>query len=75
MKIDGYVIIPPVFEWDDLDKVNPHASYRTFGTTPQESWMRHCGLQEKDMEFQAIVKRWFDRCWRLKEATLEIKYE
>lgn len=70
MKMEGYVIVPPVSEWDDLETVWPLISYSSLGKTPTEAWMRHGRLTEWD---SAKINRWIDRGYRLKKASLEIQ--
>lgn len=70
--MEGYVIIPPVNPWDKKNIVIPEMSYRTFGRTPTEAWLRHMGTTEWD---GLKVNRWIDAGYRLKDATLTIKVD
>ena len=73
MKIDGYVIAPPVSPWDDPAKVIPYMSHSTFGITPLESWMKHIRHKDYDRDTtKPLIQRWFDRGYRLRKATLII---
>ena len=75
MKLEGYVIVPPINLWDNVEKVIPHMAYKTFGITSYESWSRHCGIEISHIDFQRIVQSWFDRGYRVKKASMDINYE
>ena len=70
--ISGYVIIPPVNEWDDRTKVVPSASYHTFGVTVSEAWSRHMGCDRSDPDWSIKVQRWHNNGYRLKDAEMTI---
>ena len=73
MKIDGYVIVPPVNVWDDPVKIIPAMSYNTFGTTPLDAWLKHLGDNRYNRNStKQIIQRWFDVGYRLRQATLII---
>lgn len=74
MKIDGYVIVPPVDVWDDPVKIIPAMSYNTFGTTPLDAWLKHLGDNRYNRNStKQIIQRWFDVGYRLRQATLIIE--
>ena len=74
MKIDGYVIVPPVNVWDDPAKIIPAMSYNTFGTTPLDAWLKHLGDNHYNRNStKQIIQRWFDVGYRLRQATLIIE--
>lgn len=74
MKIDGYVIVTPINQWDEKhrEKIISHMSYRTFGLTPTEAWLRFTGHPQNDIDRPRIIQKWHDKGYRLKKATLEI---
>lgn len=76
MKLDGFVIVPPLSPWDEKheDEIIPDMSYHNFGKTATEAWLRH--MQTKnDLDFSRKVQYWHDRGYRLKRATLTIQME
>ena len=74
MKIDGYVIVPPVNVWDDPVKIIPAMAYNTFGTTPLDAWLKHLGDNRYNRNStKQIIQRWFDIGYRLRQATLIIE--
>lgn len=78
IKVSGYVIVPPINEWDEphKDSIWGRMSYPSFGRTPVEAWKRIIHpSQYEHTDFGTIVQRWHDRGYRVKEATLEIKNE
>lgn len=78
MKLQGYVIVPPLSSWDEKHKEEIWAemSYGSFGKTPSEAWRRSIHPSQYDaLDFSIIVQRWFDRGYRVKKATLEILEE
>lgn len=79
MKLDGYVIVPPLNPWDEEyhDLIITHSSYRTFGRTATEAWMRFIGFQhfQTDIDRPIIIQKWHDKGYRVKKATLEIHDE
>lgn len=74
MKLDGYVIVPPLNQWDEKhrDLIITHSSYRTFGRTAPEAWIRFTGFQQADIDRPAMIQKWHDKGYRVKRATLEI---
>ena len=73
MKIDGYVIVPPVNVWDDPAKIIPAMSYNTFGTTPLDAWLKHLGDNRYNRNStKQIIQRWVDVGYRLRQATVVI---
>lgn len=77
MKVDGYVIVPPLNSWDQQHKDSIWGSYYpSFGLTPVEAWRRYIHRDNfKDMDFGIVVQRFHDRGYRVKKATLEIHDE
>ena len=72
MKMQGYVIVPPVNQWDNREVVLPKMSYFTFGKTATEAWLRHC----QDTRYDSLtVNRWIDRGYRLRRAVIEVLEE
>lgn len=69
MKLDGYVIVPPHTATRRLE-----VGYRTFATTPYEAWYRFTGYTD-DLDRSTKIQRWFDKGYRVKQATLEIHDE
>lgn len=74
MKLEGYVIVPPLNPWNEKnkDRIIPHMSYDTFSLTPAEAWSRHIRKPIGDIDFPIMVQRWHDKGYRVKNATLEI---
>ena len=63
-------MVPPTSPWDDRSLVVPGMSYRTFGQTPTEAWLKHM----QSYEWDALkVNRWIDGGYRLRRATLMIE--
>lgn len=78
MKLEGFVITPPVSPGDDHNReyIESTLGYPTFGTTATEAWVRRIGYALPDPgEFSALVRRWHDRGYRLKKAIMEIQDE
>lgn len=78
MKLEGYVIVPPLSPWDQHHKeeIWLSMSYGSFGRTPVEAWKRSIhSSQHNVLDFSVIVQRWFDRGYRVKKATIEILEE
>lgn len=77
MKLNGYVIVPPLSPWDEkhADKIIPQMSYRNLGNTPPEAWSRFMGTNQTDLEWSRKVQHWHDRGYRVKKATLDIQME
>ena len=77
MKVDGYVIVPPLNSWDEKNKDAIWArGYPSFARTPVEAWHRHIHPdQTKDKGFSIVVQRFHDMGYRVKKATLEIHDE
>jgi hypothetical protein len=72
MKMDGYVVVPPVNSWDDKEAVWLDTGYRSFGKTSIEAWIRFTGYTYDDPDRSIKIQRWHDGGYRLKKATLEI---
>lgn len=72
---NGFVIVPPVNQWDNKDVVIPEISYKTFGKTETEAWLRHCGITGNNLDSSAIIQSWFNKGYRVKHATLTIHCE
>jgi len=73
MKLDGYVIVPPLNPWDKKEHWLDFG-YKTFATTPYEAWYRFTGYTD-DLDRSTKIQRWFDKGYRVKSATLEIHDE
>lgn len=72
MKMEGYVIVPPVSEWDNREVVFPMMSYNTLGRTPTEAWLRFLQTTVFD---SMKVNRAVERGYRLRRASMEILEE
>ena len=70
MKLDGYVIVPPLNPWDKKE-LWLEAGHRNFGRTPYEAWYRFTGYTD-DIDRTTKIQRCFDKGYRVKQATLEI---
>jgi len=57
-----------------MDKIILGTSYRSFGKTATEAWLRHMQTQN-DLDFSHKVQHWHNRGYRLKKATLTIQME
>lgn len=66
MKLDGYVIVPPLNPCDKKE-LWLEVGYRTFATTPREAWYRFTSYSDGYTDGY-----WFDKGYRVKSATLEI---
>ena len=72
MKMEGYVIVPPVSAWDNREVVFPIMSYNTLGKTPTESWLR---FRQTTVFDSMKVNSAIDRGYRLRRASIEILEE
>lgn len=74
MKVDGYVIVPPLNSWDEQHKDKIWSNYYpSFALTPVDAWRRYIHPDNtKDTDFSIVVQRFHDRGYRVKKATLEI---
>ena len=74
MKMDGYVIVPPINKWDEKHRelIITHSSYNTFGKNAVEAWLRFTGHHYADPDRSAKIQYWHDKGYRVKKATLEI---
>ena len=73
MKLDGYVIVPPLNPWDSKEHWL-EVGHTSFGKTPYEAWYRFTGYPD-DLDRSTKIQRWFDKGYRVKQATLEIHDE
>jgi hypothetical protein len=69
MKLDGYVIVPPLNKEHLLE-----VGHRSFGRIPYEAWYRFTRYPD-DLDRTTKIQRWFDKGYRVKQATLEIHDE
>jgi hypothetical protein len=76
MRLEGYVIVPPLNPWNEnnKDKIIPHMSYDTFSLTPAQAWSKHTRKDIRDIDFPIMVQRWHDRGYRVKKAFIGIDY-
>lgn len=74
MKLDGYVIVPPLSPWDEKhrDLIITQMSYQTFGMNAAEAWLRFTGYAHNDINRPIKIQRWHDKGYRVKRAKLEI---
>ena len=72
MKMDGYVVVPTVNQWNNKEAVWLGMGYSSFGKTPIEAWSNFTGYTYDDPDRSIKIQRWHDRGYRLKKATLEI---
>jgi hypothetical protein len=75
MKMEGYVIVPPLNPWDEKhrEKIILDMAYCTFHPSSSHVWNRFMGIDALDAGERARrVQYWFDRGYRIKKATLEI---
>lgn len=72
--IEGYVIIPPVPEWDakHKDKIIPEMSYGTFAKRPNEAWAKKIGRTLSDIDRPIRIQAFHDRGYRLRKAKMII---
>jgi hypothetical protein len=75
IEIEGFVILPPLSEWDEkhAEEVVASMSHYSFGKTPTEAWRRLIHpTQYEHQDFSIIVQRCHDRGYRVKTARLII---
>lgn len=74
--VSGYVIVPPLSEWDEqhADKIIPEMSMSTFDPTFAGAWSKKTQTPISDPEYSRRVAAWFDKGYRLKGAMLTIYY-
>lgn len=74
MKMDGFVIVPPLNPWDEKnkDKIWLDMAYTTFEPKEAHAWNRFIGYAHGDPDRSIKIQYWHDRGYRLKKATLEI---
>ena len=76
IRIEGFVIVPPVSPWDKShrDQIWAYLSPNTFGTTPAEAWRRHHPKPDLNDAgtFSQHVQHWFGRGYRVQRAAMEI---
>ena len=74
MKIDGYVIVPPVSPWDEKHKESIwlNFSYSNFGLNPAEAWRNFLDRAISDPDVSKAIQEFHDRGYRVKKATLEM---
>lgn len=74
--ISGYVIVPPLSEWDEpyADTIIPELSMSTFDPTAAGAWAKKAQTSITDPDYSRRVAKWFDNGYRLKEAMLTIYY-
>lgn len=73
VTMEGFVIVPPINEWDLIGPVIGGMSHSTFGQTPVHAWAKHIGRYE-DPSWSQTIQRRHDRGFRVKKATLTIEY-
>lgn len=74
MKLDGYVVVPPLNPWDKKE-LWLDFGYKTFAVNPAASWHRFTGLDLSNPETSMRIQRWHDKGYRVKRATMEIHDE
>lgn len=74
IEVEGWVIVPPLNEWDKEYKDRIwDKSYSSFATTTVEAWKRHIHPSQYEyIDFGTIVQRWFNQGYRPMKAKLEI---
>lgn len=74
MKLDGFVIVPPLSAWDEKykDKIWLDMAYHSFGKTESEAWNLYTGYRSDDIDRSIKIQKWHDKGYRVKKARLEI---
>jgi hypothetical protein len=77
MKMDGYVVVPPLNPWDEKHKeqIWLGLSYSTFSATAHGAWQKHGRIEYGDPDRSKKIQHWHNIGYRIKKATLEIHDE
>lgn len=76
MKLNGYVIVPPLSPWNEKHKEQIWlGNYSSFETSAVKAWRRYTGNRYNKSDLSIIIQRYHDRGYRVKKATLEIHDE
>lgn len=77
LTINGYVILPPLTQWDAPKKelIYRQQAPNTFAETPELAWRQIIRSKSNLLDLPAKIQRLHDRGWRLASARIIISVE